>query len=166
MTTTRLETKWVFVGWAETRISSDSKEQLAIRSLFSCLGVAAYDPGKKVGGLLHAMLPDSSMDLKMAAQNPSLFVDTGINYLIESLVQMGATKEFLVVHLAGGADIPLANPILNIGVRNCTAADLALQKLGISVKSKALGGSVPRSFSLRLNSGGMMETAEDEEIIL
>ena len=62
------------------------------------------------------MLPDSSMDLKMAAQNPSLFVDTGINYLIESLVQMGANKEYLVVHLAGGADIPHTDPILTVGV--------------------------------------------------
>jgi chemotaxis protein CheD len=166
MTTAKLETKLVFVGWAATRIFTDPKEQLTIRSLFSCLGVAVIDPVKKVGGLLHTMLPDSSMDLKMAEQNPCLFVDTGIDYLIESLLQIGATKHALHVYLAGGADIPLANPTLNIGARNCTAADLAVKKLGVSVKGKALGGSVPRSFSLRLDMGGMVETAEGKEVIL
>lgn len=165
MTTTRLVEELVFVGWAQTKISTDPREQLTIRSLFSCLGVAAYDPVKKVGGLLHAMLPESSMNLEQAARNPSLFVDTGIHDLIESLLQLGATRESLVVHLAGGADIPLANPILNLGARNGAAADLALQKLGVFVKSKKLGGSVSRSFSLRLDAGSMVETSEDKIIL-
>ena len=166
MTTTKLEETLVFVGWAETKISTDPRERLTIRSLFSCLGVAAYDPVKKVGGVLHAMLPTSGMDLEKAAQSPSLFVDTGINYLVEALLQNGATHEALVVYLAGGADIPLANPILNLGARNCAAADIALRKLGLFVKGKAVGGSVPRSFSLKLDSGGIVETSEDEKIIL
>ena len=147
-------------------VTADPTEELVIRSLFSCLGIAAYDREKKVGGLLHAMLPSSSMDKNKAALNPSLFVDTGIEYLINALINLGARENSLVFHLAGGADIPLSNTILNIGTRNCEAAEAALLKKGLSVKSKAVGGSVSRSVCIKLGVGVRVDTSEDEIINL
>ena len=106
------------------------------------------------------------MDKNTSTLNPSLFVDTGIEFLISTLINLGARKSSLIIHLAGGADIPLSNPILNIGCRNCDAADSTLLKIGLSVKSKAVGGSVSRSFCVKLDAGVRVETSEDEIIIL
>jgi chemotaxis protein CheD len=158
--------KSIYVGWGENKISSNATEQIIIQSLFSGMGIAAYDPAKQVGGLLHAILPNSSMDLEKAAQNPSLFVDTGIAHLVESLLQRGATKKSLLVYLAGGADIPLVNFPLNLGARNCAAAATALQKLDTPVQSSAVGGAVARCLTLKLAVGGRVETFEDKVNIL
>src|ERR1035438_6092873 len=37
-----------------------------------------YEPVRKVGGMLHYMLPESSLDQNKAAANPYMFADTGI----------------------------------------------------------------------------------------
>jgi chemotaxis protein CheD len=49
---------------------------IATHALGSCLGLMAYGPVAKVGGLLHAMLPMSKINPDKAKANPSLFVDT------------------------------------------------------------------------------------------
>ncbi len=50
------------VGIAEMRISRDLDDVLVTYALGSCLGVAIYDPTSHVGGLLHVMLPLSTID--------------------------------------------------------------------------------------------------------
>ena len=47
-------------------------------ALGSCLGLMVYDPEAQVGGLLHAMLPLSKINLEKAKANPFMFVDTGV----------------------------------------------------------------------------------------
>ena len=44
-------------------------EVLVTYSLGSCIGLSLYDPVARVGGLLHAMLPLSSLDPVKAAAN-------------------------------------------------------------------------------------------------
>ena len=45
-------------------------------ALGSCVGVAAYDPGVRVGGLLHMMLPDSRLSQPV---HVPWFKDPGFN---------------------------------------------------------------------------------------
>jgi hypothetical protein len=52
----------VVVGVADMKVSNRPEEVLVTHALGSCIGVAIYDPEAKVGGLLHFMLPDSSLD--------------------------------------------------------------------------------------------------------
>ena len=62
--------KWVIapprktfvVGVADMVVSNDSSAEIVTYSLGSCLGITIYDAVKKVGGLLHLMLPDSKID--------------------------------------------------------------------------------------------------------
>jgi chemotaxis protein CheD len=58
-------------------------------SLGSCLGITIYDPVKKIGGLLHIMLPDSKIDAAKADQPPYMFVDTGVPRLFPCRLQLG-----------------------------------------------------------------------------
>jgi len=52
----------IIVGVADMKVSDDRGSILITHSLGSCIGVAIYDPVVKVGGLLHYMLPESSLD--------------------------------------------------------------------------------------------------------
>jgi len=60
----------IIVGVADMKVSDDSDSALITYSLGSCIGVAIYDPVSKVGGLLHYMLPESSLDGFKANINP------------------------------------------------------------------------------------------------
>ena len=54
-------------------------------------GVALHDPVKRVGGLLHFMLPDSSIDKAKAGKNPHMFADTGLVSLIKQMQGLGGS---------------------------------------------------------------------------
>ncbi len=52
----------IVVGISDLKVSGNIGDVLITYALGSCIGVAVYDPSVKVGGLLHYMLPDSSID--------------------------------------------------------------------------------------------------------
>ena len=51
----------ISVGLGEVEVSKDPLVVLAAHGLGSCIGVLAYDPIAKVGGLAHILLPDSTL---------------------------------------------------------------------------------------------------------
>ena len=55
------------------------------------------------GGLLHVMLPLSTIDPKKGEKNPYMFVDTGVPKLFHECYKAGARKERFHVKVAGGA---------------------------------------------------------------
>jgi len=71
--------------------------------LGSCIGVALRDPVTKVGGLLHFMLPDSSVIKNNTCS--AKFADTGIDELVKLMVAAGASKSRLEAKIAGGAQM-------------------------------------------------------------
>ena len=50
----------VVVGVADFKISTDPLTYLVTYALGSCLGVTFYDEKRRIGGLLHAMLPTAT----------------------------------------------------------------------------------------------------------
>ena len=83
--------KTLVVGVADMVVSNDSSAEIVTYSLGSCLGVTIYDPVKKIGGLLHLMLPDSKIDAAKAASMPYMFVDTGLPRLFHAAYNLGPT---------------------------------------------------------------------------
>lgn len=72
------------VGVADCRVSAALQEEVATYALGSCIGLAVYDPQVRVGGMLHFMLPDSSI-ASQDEGNPYKFADTGIPRLLEEV---------------------------------------------------------------------------------
>jgi len=68
----------LIVGISELKVSNNPDDVLVTFALGSCIAVAVYDPLVKVGGLLHYMLPDSTLDPQKAQNQPGMFADTGI----------------------------------------------------------------------------------------
>jgi chemotaxis protein CheD len=147
-----LEPKMV-VGVGELAVSNDAWVVLATYSLGSCVAVSIYDPVARVGGLLHAMLPDSGIDPAKGAAQPAMFIDTGLPALLEAAGQLGAEPHRLQICVAGGAQVLDGGGFFNIGKRNCAALAALLSRYGLRIQAEQIGGLNSRSLYLRLRSG-------------
>jgi chemotaxis protein CheD len=143
----------VVVGIADLGTANDPASELVTYSLGSGLAIVAFDHSQKIGGLLHALLPDSTVDPVKARLTPHLFVDTGIPALIQAMTQLGANRTGLVLKIAGGAQFLDEKTIFNIGERNCQAARKYLAQDGFAPQNMDIGGKYSRNLRLELSTG-------------
>ena len=146
------------VGIAEMKVSAQRGDVIITHALGSCLGIAAYDPVACVGGLLHVMLPFSTIDPVKAERNPLMFVDTGFPKLVLECLRMGAQKQRLEITVAGGANSNdrEENDLFKIGKRNFLILRKLLWKDGFLLKSYDVGGSNSRTMLLEIGTGKVM----------
>ena len=86
-------------------VSNNPQITLSTYALGSCVAVVAYDPGTKAGGLLHLMLPDSTISPGKAQSQPAMFADTGLPLLFRSLAGLRADFATTRIFLTGGANV-------------------------------------------------------------
>ncbi len=144
------------VGIGEFQVSDDPEEILVTYSLGSCVGVVVYEPFRRVGGMLHFMLPDSEINLERAREKPGVFADTGIPLLLQSCRALGADLKKLQVKLVGGAELLGSSDFFLIGKRNVTAARKILWQNGLFIRSQEVGGHVNRTVSLEIATGKVL----------
>jgi chemotaxis protein CheD len=145
----------VVVGIADLAVSNNQNVILTTYSLGSCLGIAVYDPVVKVGGLLHCMLPDSSIDPAKAAANPAMFVDVGVPALFRAAYELRADKHRLQIYVAGGAQIMDSSGFFNIGKRNLDTLKALLDQHALKVQAAEVGGMVNRTLYLDISTGSV-----------
>jgi chemotaxis protein CheD len=138
---------------ADCRIGDAPGQVLATYALGSCIGLAVHDATAGVGGLLHFMLPDSSIDPDRSRDNPWMFADTGIPRMLERVCARGASKRRLTVRAAGGASMMDRENVFDIGRRNYLAMRKILWKAGVMVHGEEVGGVRPRTVRLEIGSG-------------
>jgi len=141
------------VGVGEYQTASDPRDVLVTYSLGSCLGVSAYDPRARVGGLLHFMLPDSRINPEKALAQPALFGDTGLTVFLNELFELGASCKTLRLKLAGGSKVLKQGEFFDIGRRNLLMAKKLLWKNNLPVLAEVTGGEVGRTLRLRMEDG-------------
>jgi chemotaxis protein CheD len=143
------------IGVADMLVSANPDAELTTFALGSCLGITIHDPVAKVGGMLHVMLPLSSVNPEKAASNPSMFVDTGVPRLFKDCYKAGAAKERLVVKVAGGASLRCdeKEDHFQIGARNFTLLKKLLWKNGVLMEAYEVGGNVARTMSIHIGTG-------------
>lgn len=135
------------------KISGDVEDLLITHALGSCIGVTVYDPVVKVGGLLHFMLPDSSLVLNKAKTTPAMFADTGIPLLFKSCYKLGAEKKRMTVKIAGGANILDNADYFRIGQKNITALRKIFWRNNVLIDSEDTGGDHNRTVYLDISTG-------------
>ncbi|MBF0287599.1 MAG: chemotaxis protein CheD [SAR324 cluster bacterium] len=121
-------------------------------ALGSCVAVMLYDPVIQAAGMVHVVLPDSSIDSKKAQQKPGYFADTGISSLLALMEQLGSSGQ-VWVKLAGGAQIADPNFRFNVGKRNTLAVKKCLWALRLGALTEDLGGDLSRTVALRTDDG-------------
>jgi chemotaxis protein CheD len=156
----------VVVGMADCRVSAAQDDEVATFALGSCIGLAVYDPQVRVGGLLHFMLPDSSIAMQ-GETNPYKFADTGIPRLLDGVCALGASKRRLEVWAAGAASMLASAGGFEIGKRNHQALRTLLWKAGLLLQGEAVGGNQSRSVRLEIATGHfwIQESGEDRKLL-
>jgi chemotaxis protein CheD len=142
------------VGLGEIKIGSGPADVLVAFGLGSCVGIGMYDPKIHLGGLLHAVLPQSKNNSDVEAK----YVDTGIRLLLSQMVAAGAVQSRLIVRMVGGANMLTAPGLANsfdIGTRNVEAAREMLKSLRMSITAEEVGGSIGRTVRLYIADGRM-----------
>ena len=143
----------VVVGISDLRVTNVGKDCLVTYALGSCIAVAVYDPLVKVGGLLHYMLPDSTLDSEKAREYPGMFADTGIPLLFKSCYKFGAEKRRMVIKVAGGARIMDDMNYFRIGQKNLTALRKIFWRNNVLIDAEDTGENFNRTVRLEISTG-------------
>jgi chemotaxis protein CheD len=143
----------VQVGPAAFLLSRDPVAALNTGALGAGLAVAIFDPEAKVGGLLHALLPDSRLDPARALARPALFLDTGLAALFEASQKLGAKPNRLVLCAAGGAQIMDDGPDFDLGGQMSDALHAWLKAERQRLHAKDIGETTNRILRLNLALG-------------
>ena len=143
----------IVVGISDLKVSNNINDVLVTYALGSCVGVTVYDPVVKVGGLLHFMLPESSLDIRKAGENPAMFADTGIPLLFKTCYELGAKKKRMIVKVAGGASILDDANFFRIGQKNITAMKKLFWKNNVFIEGEDTGSNCNRTFSVHISTG-------------
>lgn len=141
------------VGIAALAAASDPELTLAAVSVGSGVAVCIYDPVVGVGGMLHAMLPDSGIAEDRARVQPGMFLDSGLPCLLDSVAQLHLKLSRAVICVVGGAEIMDSREPMSIGRRNVEALRALLQKHHLTIAAEHLGETLNRTLSLRLGTG-------------
>lgn len=155
----------ISVGLGELQISNNPNHILACYGLGSCIGLAAYDPHLKIGGMLHIVLPSG----KGFINNKSIFkfADTGIPAMIEEMSKIGASTNNLIIKIAGGARMVngVNNGFMDIGEKNIESVYFTIHKLGMKIHAEDIRGNWGRSMWLHIGSGQILVKTLSQKII-
>jgi len=153
------------VGVADMKVSKNPEESIITYSLGSCIGLVVYDPVVRVGGILHYMLPESSIDKDKAAARPYMFADSGIPRLFKTAYKMGAVKKRMKVYVAGGAEILDQKGFFNIGKRNFMVLKKMFFKNNVMINKQNVGGNTNRTVRIEIATGDIfVKTSGSKEV--
>ncbi|NIA23409.1 MAG: chemotaxis protein CheD [Proteobacteria bacterium] len=127
---------------------------LATNGLGSCIAITLYEGKKKLGGLLHFLLPDSSLSVDVS--NPAKFADMGTDQLVYDMLESGANIKNIKAKIIGGANMFSQIQRKNyvpIGTRNIEAAKINLERHGIPIIAEDTGKDFGRSVEFQLDTG-------------
>ena len=143
----------VVIGISDLKVSNKADDVLVTYALGSCIAVAIYDPRVKVGGLLHYMLPDSTLDMNKAKATPGMFADTGIPILFKACYNLGAQKKSMIVKVIGGASILDDTNYFRIGQKNIMAVRKMFWKNNVMINGEDTGSNYNRTVRLEISTG-------------
>jgi chemotaxis protein CheD len=118
-----------------------SDEDIAIQTVLgSCVAACLWDPGRRVGGMNHFMLPEGGSD-DAASGRYGVFA---MELLINELLKRGATRGTLKAKVFGGGAVMRGFTTMNVGERNARFVEKFLATEKIPIVSRDLLDVYPR----------------------
>lgn len=154
----------ITVGVGDLAVTDKKEVEVVTHSLGSCIGVIIFDPVASVGGLLHLMLPESSLNPDRAKRQPAVFADTGLPMLFRSAYQLGAKKGRMKVVVVGGSQVMDEAGHFNIGKRNYAAVRKIFWRNNVLVDKEDVGGRVNRTIGLVMRDGRVWVKTNGAEV--
>ena len=90
------------IGIGELKVSNAAGDVLRSYGLGSCIGLVVLAPRQRTVGMLHVALPESKINLQLAKDQPGMFADTGIPFLLQEMERLGCSVGDMVIKIAGG----------------------------------------------------------------
>lgn len=128
----------VLVIQGEYHVSDDPSVVLTT-ILGSCVAACLRDPGARVGGMNHFLLPGKEASRSREAERYGVHL---MELLVNSLMQRGARRERLEAKLFGGGR--MMQQLSDIGTLNAQFAEQFLRHEGIKLVGGSLGGEFGR----------------------
>jgi chemotaxis protein CheD len=156
----------IVTGVADYKVTTDPNAHVVTYALGSCLGITFHDPRRKIGALLHIMLPDSGLH-RGADVRKEMFVDTGVPLVLEAMTRAGASRANLQCKVFGGAQTMSADKFFRIGSKNIEAFTTVSRAFDLAVVAWEVSGCVNRTIRL-VNSTGevIIKTPSRPDFIL
>lgn len=154
------------VGVGDLGVGKQPDAQIVTYALGSCIGVCAFDPVTRVGGMLHFMLPQPAEGSSDGIERPTLYASTGLPLLFRRLQEAGALRERCIVCAAGGAEIVGAAGAFAIGKRNRTILRKLCWKDGTALAAEDVGDDFARTLVLSLVDGAVKVRSHGGERVL
>lgn len=143
----------LIAGLGDYIISDREDDIIRTFALASCVAVTAYNPVKKVAGMIHVVLP-TPFDSNDRKERPGYFAETGIPLLINVMcTKYGCRKEELYIQMYGGADSIMHNDVYHVGRRNINAVKNKLYELGLIIQKAELRGNESRTLTMEVKTG-------------
>lgn len=156
----------IVVGIADMKMTR-GQGTIITYALGSCIGICLYDPGIKLGAMIHIMLP---LNMEAGRKNTMKYADTGIRETLKQMEAKGAMRSRIVAKLAGGAkmfEVTGGSSLGNIGIRNIESVHMNLKREGIRILKEDVGGSVARTLLFDVSTGtGYIRSYGKPEIVL
>ncbi|HCL57290.1 MAG TPA: chemotaxis protein CheD [Spirochaetia bacterium] len=153
--------KDLIVGIGDFKVSDNPLIGLKTFALGSCIALMVYDFGKKISGMFHFALPDSSISPEKRISHPAYFADTGIPLFFSELQKKGFVQKTSWIKIAGGANILDPHYRFDIGRRNILAVKKILWKYNMGVIAEDVEGNISRTVrmdtmdgKIEISSGG------------
>lgn len=151
---------------ADMRVATGPSGRVVTYALGSCIGLVAYDPTLKLGGMLHFMLPQPGKLDAGKADRLNMFASTGIPQLLSSMEEKGALRPRMKLVAAGGAEVIDDSGRFAIGSRNRTMLRKLLWKENLRLEAEDTGGKSARTLTLDLDTGRVLVRSAGKEVVL
>jgi len=157
----------VMVGPADLRVRRAS-------GLLTCLGLRTvaclclFDPETRVGGMVHITHAEPG---ELTLHRPGKYAPSGLEGLIQSMERTGAFRHRLTAVIVGGCEVSVRGTeedkdplVLDAGT--CRAVELELQRQGIPLEAKEIGGRIDRTVMFDVAHGTVRVRSENSDVIL
>jgi chemotaxis protein CheD len=151
--------KIVNVSTGELKVGRKG-EILKSTAIGSCVVVAAYDSGKKIGVMAHVMLPGRAP--KNGYGESTRYAADALDEMISRMTIKGANLCDLGVCLVGAGNV-LKKQDDTVCKNNIDSITQLLKDKNIPVRAVVLGGTERKSISLDIESGSIYYTEGDRE---
>jgi len=139
----------------------------AITALGSCVSVCLFSVQHRVCSVCHAQLSTKAVDMRPDTSikksvfslvekdtSENRYVDSVVQFMINSLSDKGVKRGFLKALVVGAASIiPLLQKRFTVGENNAISAMQVLNSNGIEVVYKDLGGNLSRKLEVYNKTG-------------
>ena len=127
--------------------------------LGSCVAVSFFQPAIPLGGIFHALLPDSSeQNIEHIAKQPCRFVNHSIQNILSAVERHGGRRKDIQIKVFGGAELfgftsAKSSSAGSVGRKNVQMAIMELERAGLRVMASDVGGPVGRKLYFLSHTG-------------